>query len=251
VPAIDITRWITSLLERLACARQRRLILLQGSRDYCDQRLQELSQLDLPMRLLSNRELQPAAVAFSKADTCLGGEARLVVVDLFDGFNPDVLCIAAGLVQAGGVLLLLSAPAVDWDLATDRYACWQDEKRSPRAYFVEYFFDAVEQDAGAVSLLTEQVLPDLPDVSPRLQSTPIANGQTAEQAEILRRIESWVISGRTGCALISADRGRGKSTCLGMLVERLQSQLRIVVSANSRQCAPAPRPNCWSSTRPR
>jgi tRNA(Met) cytidine acetyltransferase len=237
VPAIDITRWITSLLERLACARQRRLILFEGSRDYCDQRLQELSQLDLPMRLLSNRELQPAAVAFSKADTCLGGEARLVVVDLFDGFNPDVLCIAAGLVQAGGALLLLSPPAVDWDVSTDRYACWQDEKRSARAYFVEYFFDAVARDSGAVSLLTEQSLPDLPEVSPRLQPTPIANGQTAEQAEILRRIESWASSGRNGCALISADRGRGKSTCLGMLVERLQSQLRIVVSANSRQAA--------------
>jgi len=237
VPAIDINRWIISLLERLACARQRRLIVLQGSRCWCDGRLLALSELDLPMRLLSNRELQPVAVPLSKADTCLGGEARLVVLDLFDGFNPDVLCIAAGLVQTGGVLLLLSPAPDNWSLEADRYARWQDERYSAQPYFVEYFFDAVARESEAGLLLTAELLPDLPVVSPRLQTTPIENGRTAEQAEILRQITRWVQTGRNGSVLISADRGRGKSTCLGMLVADLQTQLRVVVSANSRQGA--------------
>ena len=41
----------------------------------------------LPLQLLSNREQLPQAVPFSKADNRLGSESRLVVMDLFDGFN--------------------------------------------------------------------------------------------------------------------------------------------------------------------
>ncbi len=228
---------MTSLFENLSSGLQRQLVLLQGPRGWCDDCLASLTTQHASMRLLSNRPQLPSAIPFSKADTCLGGETQLVVVDLFDGFNPDVVCIAAGLVQAGGVLLLLSPPGDDWDVKADRYARWQDEKRSARAFFVEYFFDSVKRDPEVGLLLTEEGQPGLPAVSPRLEATPIENGQTAEQAEVLQQIERWVKTGRNGCALISADRGRGKSSCLGMLVARLQTQMRVVVSANSRQNA--------------
>ena len=191
------------------------------------------------MQLLSNRELLPSAIPFSKADACLGGETRLVVVDLFDGFNPDVLCIAGGLVRAGGVLMLLSPASDDWDAQADRYACWQDGKRSTQAWFVEYFFRTLRQDTQIGVLLTAGSLPAPPSLLPPLQPTQIENGQTAEQAVILRQIEQWAGAKPGGIALISADRGRGKSTCLGLLVNRLQSRFRILISANARQTAAA------------
>ena len=230
---------MVSLLEDLQHNRQRQLVVLQGPRTWCDQGLAAVSVLDSSMQLLSNRELAPSAIPFSKADTCLGGETRLVVVDLFEGFNPDVLCIAAGLVRAGGVLMLLSPPSDGWDIQADRYACWQDGKRSARARFVEYFFEALRQDAEIGVFLTPGSSPAGPAPLPPLRPTPVDNGQTAEQAAILQQIEHWADAKRSGIALISAERGRGKSTCLGLLVNRLQSRFRILVSANSRQSAAA------------
>ena len=193
------------------------------------------------MQLVSNREPAATAIPFSKADACLGGEARLVALDLFDGFNADVLCIVAGLVQAGGVLLLLSPPVKDWNLQTDRYGRWQDQKSSLRARFAEYFFYSLEQDKQTGILVSPDfdfsAIASLPELE-ALQQTPMEQGQSAGQAHCLQQIEQWILGGQNGVALINAERGRGKSTCLGLLVKRLQPRWRILVSANSKQtCA--------------
>lgn len=241
MPANDINRWMTALLTRLEFSRQRQLVALQGPQSWCDEQFKKLFQVDASMQLVSNRKLNPTEIPFSKANACLGGEARLVVLDLFDGFNADVLCIVAGLVQAGGVLLLLSPAVKEWNLKTDRYGCWQDEKPSLTARFAEYFFISLEQDKETGILVTPDfdfsAIDSLPELKV-LQQTPIEQGQSAGQAHCLQRIEQWVQSGQNGVALINAERGRGKSTCLGLLVKRLQTSCRILVSANSKQtCA--------------
>ena len=138
MPAIDINSWMNSLLDQLLRNRQRQLVALQGPRTWCDAQFEKLFAADNSMLVLSNRKLVEAAISFDAADSCLGSESRLVALDLFEGFNPDVLCIAAGLVQSGGVLMTLSPPVEDWDLRTDRYACWQDQSRSSQARFADY-----------------------------------------------------------------------------------------------------------------
>jgi tRNA(Met) cytidine acetyltransferase len=241
MPANDINHWMSALLTRLESSRQRQLVALQGSRSWCDEQCKKLFEVDASMQLVSNREPGATAIPFSKADACLGGEARLVALDLFDGFNADVLCIVAGLVQAGGVLLLLSPPVKDWNLQTDRYGRWQDQKSSLRARFAEYFFNSLEQDKQTGILVSPDfdfsAIASLPELK-ALQLTPIEQGQSAGQAHCLQQIEQWVLGGQNGVALINAERGRGKSTCLGLLVKRLQPRWRILVSANSKQtCA--------------
>jgi tRNA(Met) cytidine acetyltransferase len=235
MPAIDINSWMASLLDRLLSTRQRQLVVLQGPRSWCDERVEKLFASDNSMLVLSNRKLVETAVSFGAADSCLGSESRVVVLDLFEGFNPDVLCIAAGLVQSGGVLVTLSPPVEDWDLRTDRYACWQDQSWSPRARFAEYFFAELEADAEIGILLTPGYEGGPISPLPVLTPTPIERGMTAEQDRCLQRIEQWLASGQAGVALINADRGRGKSTCLGLLLRHLQPGLRILVTANSRK----------------
>jgi len=239
MPAIDIGHWMKSLLAQLQQSRQRQLVQLQGPAEWCDEQLDLLLQFDAELLLLSNRDNLTAATPFSKAETLLGSETRIVVVDLFDGFNADVLCIAGGLVRAGGILALLSPDGDTRAAIVDRYACWQDGRHSASAFFVEYFFRALRADSKLGIRLTSDSLPAAPPVLPRLQETPIQNGRTAEQTEALRSIESWARGQQGGCVLLSAERGRGKSTCLGMLAASLQGRLRVLVSANSRQTAAA------------
>jgi len=232
---------MSSLLDQLQRCRQRQLVALQGPEAWCDEQLKRLFALDESMTLVSDRKITASAVPFDKADACLGSEARLVALDLFNGFNPDVLCIVAGLVRAGGVLLLLSPPVKDWNLETDRYACWQGEARSLRARFVDYFFSLLEQDEDIGILVTPgfdfTANTSFPELM-ALRQTPIEQGKTAAQAHCLQRIEQWIAIGQSGIVLINAGRGRGKSTCLGHLVKRLRSSYRIVVTANSKQtCA--------------
>ena len=168
MPAIDIKPWMQDLLGQLSHNRQRQLVALQGSMDWCDSQFSAIVQLNRPVLVISNRlpgsisGISP--IAFSKADACLGREAGIVVLDLFTGFNPDVLCIAAGLVRAGGVLVVLSTTARDWPLHTDRYASWQDQSQSPHPRFADYFFAAVQADDGIGLLLTPKACPPLNQV---------------------------------------------------------------------------------------
>jgi len=233
--AIDINSWMTSLLDQLLRSKQRQLVALQGPRSWCDAQFEKLFAADDSMLVLSNRKLVEAAVPFGTADSCLGSESSLVVLDLFEGFNPDVLCIAAGLVQSGGILMTLSPPVEDWDMQTDRYACWQDQSRSRRARFAEYFFGALGANAETGILVTPGCETGPMSPLPVLAPTPLELGMTAEQGHCLQRIEQWLASGQAGIALINSDRGRGKSTCLGLLLKHLQRRLRILVTANSRQ----------------
>jgi tRNA(Met) cytidine acetyltransferase len=237
MPAIDINHWMQELLGKLGPSRQRQLVVLQGSEDWCDSCFAELSALALPMRVLSNRPLAPAAIPLDKADSCLGDEAMLVVLDLFAGFNPDLLCIAAGLVQAGGVLLLLSAPPGEWNLATDCYASWQDQSRSRGPRFANYFFGELLADKCAGQVVSAQSLPAIEQLLPALRPTVIEHGETSQQSHCLQQIERWLDSAQTGVVLIRAARGRGKSGCLGMLARRLQEDYRLLVCASSRHHA--------------
>jgi tRNA(Met) cytidine acetyltransferase len=241
--AINIIRWMEFAFGELQRSQQRQLVLLQGPMEWCDLQLEQLAHHQ-SMQIISDRHDYPDSVPVNQADRCLGSESALVVVDLFDGLNPDVVCIASGLVQSGGILLLLAPTIDDWDLNRDRYAQWQQDSVSPRPDFIEYFFSAIEQSplTGVVITpdfsLADSPLPLLPS-SKILQPTLISDGQTREQTQTLSDIEAWIHDRKRGAVLISADRGRGKSTCLGLLLQKLQLSgiNQVLVTAASKQIA--------------
>ena len=255
MPAIDIKPWVHELLGELSVNQQRQLVILQGSESWCDAQLQVLRQLQLSMLTLSNRPMDTESesgrspvssslipsgpIPFSKADTCLGREAKLVVLDLFTGFNPDVLCIAAGLVQAGGILVLLSAEIKHWQQDADLYSSWQEPAKSVKPRFAEYFFAAFDASDDIGLRVTPEALPAPKTKLPVLQATQFEQGVTLQQSDCMQRIEHWLDLDRPGVALIRAQRGRGKSSCLGMLVERLAKHRRVLVCADSRRTAAA------------
>ncbi len=152
--AIDINTWMQELLAQLSLNRQRQLVVLRGPESWCDEQFNALRLLRLPLLVLSNRQLGESPVPFSKAAGCLGGEARLVILDLLTGFNADLLCIAAGLVQAGGVLVVFSTSAADWRSRNDRYASWQEGSQSQAPRFSDYFFRQLEADTETGLVIT-------------------------------------------------------------------------------------------------
>ena len=246
MPAIDIDAnapplipWMSELLGQLAELRQRQLVVLQGPLAWCDAQLEALLPLVQSSLLFSSRARFPGAIPPGKAGDSLGGEASLVALDLFDGIDPDLLCICAGLVRAGGVLLLLAPTLDEWASTNDRYACWQDGSASPEAQFARYFFAALEADQAAGKVITPAGPPSSQVMLPPLDPTPIERGTTRQQARCLQRLEDWLDSSPGGIALLRARRGRGKSTCLGILVERLGARCRVLVTAKSRRAAAA------------
>ena len=239
MPANELERWFAELRRQLAASRQRQLVVLRGSPAWCDDAFARLRRDAGGWLLFSDREFDGERVALAKAATRLGGEADRVALDLFHGFDPDLLCVASGLVRAGGVLLLLVPAADHWIARDDRFALWQNGARSAAPRFLEYFLAALAAEPDLGLMLEEnRELPGLPRLEP-LAPTPIEAGATAAQRRALAGIEDWLRRGETGVVLLSAARGRGKSTALGLLARRLREAggQRVLLCAASRRVA--------------
>ncbi|WP_421621484.1 tRNA(Met) cytidine acetyltransferase TmcA [Alkalilimnicola ehrlichii] len=167
----------------------------------------------------------------------LGREYPALVFDAHCGFDPDAFGAVAGTVHGGGLLLLLTPPLADWHRAPDpervrlavhplrpeqvpgRYL-WRLARLlrdSPDAW-------VVEQDGTAV--------PAAPDRLPPSQSAsavvgPAGGGPlTPDQAQA---VEALVRSAsgrghRRRPVVLTSDRGRGKSSALGLAAARLLRQ---------------------------
>ena len=235
----EISIWLQHLSEHLQATHQRQLLSIQGDSNWCSELLVAVQSVYSDVLVISPRELGRNPVSFSKVETLLGSESSLVVVDLFDGLNPDVLCVASGLVCCGGLLILMSPGPDKWAGITDLYGVWQDEVVSAKPVFVEYIFNSLSHKTrGGIILVQGQDLPLVPELPPAWP-TPLLSGRTAEQAEVLLEIDDWLDDNSQQIALITADRGRGKSTCLGIILSDLIliRQRSVIVTAPSQQCA--------------
>jgi tRNA(Met) cytidine acetyltransferase len=238
-----MTHWLRQLQAQLRETNQRRLLCVQGEAPWCD----DISKIVCENAIQSNqqstiaisdRQLGFESVAYSKVETLLGREASLVIVDLFEGINPDVLCIASGLLMQGGLMLLLSDKPENGSAVNDKFGSWQSGAQKTDN-FVHYFYNELGQYPKAcVFLKQDEALEPLEKMEPADVIT-ILGGKTQAQLDILNQLDGWLDDHSQSVMLIKADRGRGKSTCLGFIVQALKSRpaLKLIVSAYSKVSA--------------
>ena len=224
-----IISWFRALRHSLAESNQRAIVLMSGARDWCLQQV-EIAAVQ-HMIWLSNDQAIEQAIAFSKAGNLLGQEADCVLLDLYSGLNTDVLCMAAGLVRAGGMLLLISPP--DIAINDDPYGCWQGAATS-RADFMSYLMEQWSGQDNFFHIEPDKALPEMADL-PSSSEVCFTRGLTGEQLQIMLQLQSWKQDAAQPFALVTADRGRGKSTLLGKFANSLQSGGKVIVSAASRR----------------
>ena len=235
--------WLQQLQTNTRETHQRRLLSVQGDMQWCDEiahttQIKSAQLKEQGYIAISDRQLGFESTHYSKVETLLGREASLVILDLFEGINPDVLCIACGLLKQGGLLLLLSDKPEHCTLADDKFGSWQNSAKQA-ANFIQYFFKELGlYPEACIFLKQDEPLPQLNQM-PSAELINISEGKTTEQLGILHCLDSWFADQTQSVMLIKADRGRGKSTCLGFIVQALKSrpEIKVVVSAYSKLSA--------------
>lgn len=175
------------------------------------------------------------AIPSTKARHWLGRELDLLVYDAWDGFDPDAFAALTGSLRGDGLLLWLIPELDAWPAYADPYL----ERVTS---FPHRLQDQGQRFLGRLARLLEtepslqRVEPQAlalfhpPEAAPPAQTpfTPTPDQQQAIDA-LLR-----TATGRAHRPLVlSADRGRGKSSALGMAAARLlqQGPRRILVTA--------------------
>lgn len=246
---------IQSMTERLhqdaKASRQRRLLVLSGSRSWCLQQTgQVLDCLALPSVLWVGQALDGGhalaggcgslikTVVPAQARQWLGQESQLVLFNAWDGFDVDAFGALSGTVKAGGLLLLLTPPLAQWPAFQDpehrRIAVYPQGEAAVGGRYLARLTRLIKARRG-LSFLDEDgdAWLDCPPVPEPSVYSDAQGCLSSEQADAVAAIKKTVRGRRKSPLVLTADRGRGKSAALGIAAAQLiqEGLNRIIVTA--------------------
>ncbi len=218
--------------------RERRLLLIEGGADEARSAALALTAWLCPgvARWIGDASSAPApAMAVldqRQAASLLGGEADLLIYDAFTGLDPDALGAAVGTLRGGGLLVLLRPPLDDWPRQHDAVAAGlgaEPVAGAPSRYIRRLARLLGAADGGlklcASDLMTALAgAPRLPAPAPAVADAAPPMPRTADQQRAVDAI-CRTARGRAGRPLVlTSDRGRGKSSALGLAAGRLVAE---------------------------
>lgn len=197
----------------------RRLLVLSGEAQWCTEQCAAFSEGQEGDWLWVS-DSPPSgiqSVHFSVVHTLLGQEYQHGVFDARYGVNAEALAAFAGTLRAGSWLILLVPPWQQWPLLPDADSTRWSEQPEPifTPNFIRHFQQCLEQDPACIIWRQHQpcvftLLPATPDW------IPIDGQPTLQQKQILSRL----LEAKEGIWVLTAARGRGKSTLAGMMVAK-------------------------------
>lgn len=222
--------WLDALRQRLQQSQERRLVRVQGTASFTRE-WARAAILGLEDRALLWVGAGADAVSPDQARQYLGREFSVLVWDARAGMHPDGLGALAGTLCGGGVMLLLTPTAGNWQTFED-----PDYRRLSAAPREKHFLARIDRvlaaDPSVLLISAGQPPPPLPNPGPGV-SLPLP---TLDQQRALSAIRKVRHGHRRRPLVITADRGRGKSAVLGMAAAELVARHNLDIAVT------APRP---------
>lgn len=236
-----LKRWVRGLAE----SRTRGLVWIQGSRPWTLETLRNFLHTESVRmeegRLLTD-EPEPGIPCLDprRAADLLGQTVPWVAIDAYAGFNPNAFAQVCGTVAAGGWLFLLTPPDDQWVNYKDpeyRRLCvepWRADQLEP--VYLRRFVRQLQAQTELV-VFDEQGV-HIPSTIPLPESTAALPSpyRSVDQQAVVERLIA-VLDKRCSAAVIDADRGRGKSSALGILLSQLaagRGPQRVILTAPKR-----------------
>jgi len=205
----------------------RNLWLMSGERRQSQKIIQVLAETNSDDALVVSDEPdnfnQIHSITYKQANELLGQEKSLVIIEIQSLIPVDAIAAVAGLVLGGGVLLLSLPEKEQWhSIFTSNFS----------VRFLQYlqlnsqvnYFNVT--DTVKVKALIEQL-----KVVPEKSDFCLTNDQEC----VIGEIKKLIINDNRQSLVVISDRGRGKSSALGMAAARLVKdfQLTVIITAPS------------------
>lgn len=220
----------------VASAGRRRLLLVTGAEADCERRVLTAvpaSILDDTLWVAGSAPSPVRATASTQVVRRLGGECRLLVFNAHQGFHPDAFAAAVGTLRGGGDCVVLAPPKDAWagfaDPDAARFASYPRCAADMDRLYLRRLVDCWSGDPGCF---------EAPADGPLEPCWAAADPTVFQLSDAQLRLCADVASVAHGHArrplLIAADRGRGKSTLLGVaaaqLLQRGLSRITVVAA---------------------
>jgi tRNA(Met) cytidine acetyltransferase len=214
--------------------RHRRLLLISGDPDLCRQQARQVIAALSPEQPLWIGESAPEGVARLRnrqAQERLGRELDLLIYDAFCGFDPNAFGALGGTLRGGGLLLLLAPPLAQWPSYPDP----QHERLAVAGYasaevggaFLQRLAAMLATDPSVVRVSNHQLpCARIDNAVAPIPPPPQLHGEcrTGDQQRAVEAIERVVKGHRRRPLVLSSDRGRGKSSAMGIAAAGLMRE---------------------------
>ncbi len=195
---------------------------------------------------------------YEKSERFLGTTFQYLVMDLSDSLKPNDIGRLIGIIEGGGLVILVTPPFDKWpesrNLFRESLAVPQFPK--PRAIFVRWFienilasdaFGVYDSDEDKVvkfpkyreSITVRQEIKIPEDI--RYPKELYGLALTMDQVRVIKAIEELIKKPKKRTSIvITANRGRGKSSAVGIAIvglirelQRIKNKVRVGVTARS------------------
>ncbi len=234
-----------ALLDEARYANERRVLTVAGTRDQATVLVERvLGAIDVPIgetvALTPAERFQCAHVEPDRSTTLMGTTRTVVVLDLHHTTRPNVIGRAAGAVDGGGLLILMCPSLSDWPdrrdafdegLVVEPYAI-EDVRglfkrrlvvcleTHPGVAIVDAASGAIERDGLTdPAAYATPLQPEAGRYGTVFDQSWYDRCLTVDQAQTLETFEQLV--GDSVAIVVSAERGRGKSSAAGLAAATL------------------------------
>ena len=217
----DYPAWFSPLQHYLNASFQRRVIRVSGDETWCIATIKTLlKNMDSNTLWVSSHIHQ--ALSPKQARTRLGQEYSSIVFDCRHDFDLDALGAISGTLVGGGVLFLITPGLEEWDLLK-------------HSLYLQMVQSLLEQHPALLCLQQNHPPADYKIPATPNEYTPPADAiyKTVEQQKMVASITEHFLHDGASPLVLIADRGRGKSSSLGIAAAQLIQQgiKKIIVTA--------------------
>ncbi len=230
--------------------RQRKLIHIQGETNWCLNCTHELLA-DLPSHVgnivcyglekglsgnLKTKYIEKSKKR-SEIENHLGSENSVLIYNCFDGFNPDIFCALAGLIKSPGLIIFLTPTVCDWPNYPDpdysRFCSYPYRPTDIKGRFICYLIEQLSKtETNHVCNLQQNIdskkeINSIKTIIYKLfQELTIShnNQPSSVQKLIIDSVGNLVRLQTHGVIVIHGNRGRGKTTSIGLALSQLFQQ---------------------------
>jgi tRNA(Met) cytidine acetyltransferase len=222
----------------------RHMLVLSGSESWCFSLVKEYLTLEYCKSsiLISDQNLISGISAQSqnKLSLLLGSEYETLIWDGFSGINPDAFGIASGLLKGSGLFFLLLPELESFQASPDpdyiRMCSDNESVKSCHTFFLQRLVNHLK-NSNDISIIEQgKALNELD-----YQATKIPNKTiqlpTADQLNAVEAIKKVSYGHRHRPLVIKANRGRGKSSALGIAAAQIytETKQKMVITAPSKK----------------
>lgn len=236
----NLTIALKKIVNDVSHTKTRQFVVLSGAQQWAFELLAHvISESDC---LWLGDSHTDCGIAMAKAKMVLGREYNQLVFNAYSGFNPEAFGQSVGTLKGGGVCFIIVPPWNEWPLYDDpdyvRYVASPDKVDNVNHFFITRLQRVITEDEQAILIhesddgvsFNWNSPAELAESKNTKTESIFANEQQAQCVDSIRRVSN---GHRNRPLVISADRGRGKSSALGLAAAKLlqEALTHIVVTA--------------------